>query len=407
MALAQQRQDALLTTIIKSNDSSRVHSKYLTNLRVQKEKIKTDLQVYTPRGIDIQVEQVSQDLNEAIQHSKDTMKLMAQNVERTFKKRLLAISKKATANHTETELVCAIDEANKAIDKLTESTHLSEVHRLKRNHDTKKRISDFLESDQLRTMVDEQTEAGINDYLNKNPERLNFLISQHIANSAGTNDAIDNLVTDTAQTAVDDYFRNDDNPYLKNFVERVSHRVVAHHLTPLPPLATEMSEEPPHPEQIPQPTNDDQNQGDHQQRIYSPIASEQEQIIPQEQENATIPRHPRFQNVRFTDDVNQIQDQGGNRQGIYRPIASENIHEDNQSETFRPISSTSMNNYRQTDNARNNAGDTRGGGRGRGRFMPIYGLLVCRRPAGGFGSAPNSTPVNSTSQKNFFASAQR
>ena len=100
-------------------------------------------------------------------------------------------------------------------------------------------------------MVDEQTKAGINDYLNKNPERLNFLISQHIANSAGTNDAIQKLVTNTAQTAVDNYFRNDDNPYLKNFVERVSHRVVDHHLPPLPPFATEMSEEPPHPEHFP------------------------------------------------------------------------------------------------------------------------------------------------------------
>ena len=74
MALAQQRQDALLTTINKSNNSSQVHSKYLTDLWVQKEKIKTDLQAYTPKGIDIQIEQVSQDLVEAMNHTKETMK---------------------------------------------------------------------------------------------------------------------------------------------------------------------------------------------------------------------------------------------------------------------------------------------------------------------------------------------
>ena len=66
-------------------------------------------------------------------------------------------------------------------------------------------LSAFFESNQLRMAVDEQTEAGINDYLNKNLERLHYLLSQHIANIAGTNDAIHNLVKVTAQSAVDHY----------------------------------------------------------------------------------------------------------------------------------------------------------------------------------------------------------
>ena len=214
-----------------SNDSSQIHSKYLTDLRIQKERIKTDLQEYTPSGIETQVEQASQDINEVITATKDTMKTIAANVEQTFKKRLARISKKETANHTEAELVCAIDEANKAIDKLNESVHLSEVRHLKIDHDTEKRITDFIVSDQLKVAVEDHTEAGINNYLNKNPERLNFLIRQHIANSAGTNDAIQNLVTNTAKTAVDNYFRNDDNPYLKNFVERV-YESSANHCSP-------------------------------------------------------------------------------------------------------------------------------------------------------------------------------
>ena len=370
MVLAQQRQDALLSTIDKSNDISNDHSKYLTNLKLQKEKIKADLQAYTPKSIDIQIDQVSQDLDEAMLETKMQMKRIAQNVERTFKKKLSTYSKKEAAKDTEAELVGAIDEANNAIEKLNASAHLSKVRRLQANHETERRISNFLESNQLRMAVDEQTEAGINDYLNKHPERLNFLLSQHIANTAGKNDAIKTLVEDTAQKAVDHYFRKDDNTYLKNFVERVSHTVVNHHLTTIPSLATETYEE----ETV-------------------------EQRIHQEQATATTARHPMFRNVRFNDEDIQIQNQGGHQQGIYSPIASEHTQEENQLDNFQPIAPTSTNNYRRNDTNRNNAIDSRGRGRGRGRSMPIFGHLASRRPAGGFGPVSNSSTVDSTRQK--------
>ena len=200
--------------------------------------------------------------------------------------------------------------------------------------------------------VDEQTEAGINDYLNKNPERLNFLLSQHIANTAGKNDAIKNLVEVTAQNAVDHYFRNDDNTYLKNFVERVSHRVVNHHLTTLPPLATETYKEPLHPETFPTPPT-------------------VEQRIHQEQATATTARHPMFRNVRFNDEDIQIQNQGGNQQGIYSPIASEHSQEENQIDNFQPIAPTSTNNYRRNDTNRTTTIDSRGRGNDTNRNTAI------------------------------------
>ena len=95
---------------------------------------------------------------------------------------------------------------------------------------------------------------------------------------AGTNEAIHNLVKVTAQSAVDHYFRDDDNTYLKNFVERVSHGVVNHHLTTLPPLATETYKEPLHPEIFPNPPTNEQN-------------------LHPEQDTTTTVCHPAFHNV--------------------------------------------------------------------------------------------------------------
>ena len=95
---------------------------------------------------------------------------------------------------------------------------------------------------------------------------------------AGTNEAIHNLVKVTTQSAVDHYFRDYDNTYLKNFVERVSMGVINHHLTRLPPLATEPYKEPLHPEPFPNsPTN--------------------EQNLHTEQDTTTIGCHPAFRNV--------------------------------------------------------------------------------------------------------------
>ena len=64
----------------------------------------------------------------------------------------------------------------------------------------------FLNPNNLEWQLMNRPKKGINDYLNNNPERLHHLLSQYIANTAGTNTAIHKLVKDTTESAVDHYF---------------------------------------------------------------------------------------------------------------------------------------------------------------------------------------------------------
>ena len=154
--LADQKQHDLMDTINKANKTGQDHNKFMTDLKDQKEKIKTDLKAYTPKSLDADIKQVSQDLDDALKETKSKLTIITKSVEQHFKQKIADQSKKELANHTENELVGAIDEANKVLGKLDESTHLSEVRCLQANHAAKTRISEFLESKQVKTVINEQ-----------------------------------------------------------------------------------------------------------------------------------------------------------------------------------------------------------------------------------------------------------
>ena len=87
-------------------------------------------------------------------------------------------------------------------------------------------------------VLDEKAIDCLNEYFNNHPKRLQQQLSTYIATTVGTNTTLQQLVNDSAVNAVDFYFQEDDNPYLKNFDKRITMGVVQNHLAASPSRQT-------------------------------------------------------------------------------------------------------------------------------------------------------------------------
>ena len=126
----------------------------MTDLNVEKERIKTNLQAYLPAKLDGDFLKISNKLDAAIQATSVSLYSMSTKMESNFQKKL--------EQHSKNELEDAIDTANHLIRRLGALSQNSEDQTLKACYVADTRIDSIIDSKQFTIALDKKAKDNIN-----------------------------------------------------------------------------------------------------------------------------------------------------------------------------------------------------------------------------------------------------